>query len=102
MRLRLAVLGSLAGALMAVTVPAVTSASPRHDHGLTINLTPKPIIAGESVLIYGQLNGGTVAGQRIVLYHHVNGSHRAFSPISSAETDVHGCYEFTRPDGLLH
>jgi hypothetical protein len=102
MRLRLAVLASLASALVAVIVPAVATAAPRHNNGLTIHATPDPIIAGESVLIYGQLNGGSVAGQRIVLYHHVNGSHRPFfSRISSTRTDEHGFYEFIRPDGLV-
>jgi hypothetical protein len=101
MRLRFAVLALLASALVAAVVPAVSSAAPEHNRGLTIHVTPNPILAGEGVLIYGQLNGGTVAGQRIVLYHHVAGSHMGFTQIGLTTTDSHGFYEFTRAEGVV-
>jgi hypothetical protein len=104
MRLRFAVLASLASALVVVSVPANTLAhrhhGPRHNHGLTINATPNPIIAGDSVLIYGQLNGPDHADQTIVLYHRVNPRH-FFTVISRTTSDANGFYEFTRPDGLV-
>ena len=55
MRPRLVALASLLAAVVAVVAPAVTNAAPRHNHGLTINATPNPILAGEGVLIYGRL-----------------------------------------------
>ena len=75
MRLRFALLGSLLAVLVAVVAPNIASAAPQHNRGLTINATPNPIIAGEGVLIYGQLRGGNVAGQTIKLYHRVNPIH---------------------------
>jgi hypothetical protein len=104
MRLRFAVLALLSSAVVVVGSPAIANAArhhgPRHNHGLTINATPNPIIAGESVLIYGQLNGPNSANQQIVLYHRVN-PNRLFTVISRTTTDSHGFYEFTRPDGLV-
>jgi hypothetical protein len=101
MRLRFAVLGSVLCALLVAAVPGVASAAPRHNHGLTINATPNPIDAGEGVLIYGQLNSPPVAGQRIILYHHIAGSHQGFSVIGTTTTDSHGFYEFTRVEGVV-
>lgn len=101
MRLRFAVLGAALIALLAAILPAAAGAAPRHNHGLTINAAPNPIIAGESVLIYGQLNATSQAGQTIVLYHHVAGSHQGFTQIGRTTTDAHGFYEFQRPDGLV-
>lgn len=103
MRLRFAVLASLlttVTALAAVAVPSAASAAPKHNEGLTINATPQRIIAGEGVLIYGQLNGTDVAGQTIRLYHRVNPSPR-FSLVGTTTTDAHGFYEFTRAEGVV-
>lgn len=101
MRLRFAVPALLVCALVVAAVPVVAGAAPRHNHGLTINATPNPIDAGEGVLIYGQLNNPPVAGQKITLYHHVNGSHRGFGVIGTTKTDSHGFYEFTRAEGIV-
>lgn len=99
MRPRFAVLGCVLTALAAAAVPSVVGAAPKHNTGLTINATPNPILAGESVLIYGQLNGSQVAGQTIWLYQHVADSTRGFTRIARTTTDSHGFYEFTRPEG---
>jgi hypothetical protein len=72
MPLRLAVPASLIVALGLTIAAGVVSAAPHHNHGLTINATPNPIIAGEAVLIYGQLHGSHPGGQKIVLHHRVN------------------------------
>jgi hypothetical protein len=101
MRLCLAVLGSMLCALVAAVAPGVAAAAPKHNHGLTINATPNPIDAGEGVLIYGQLNNTPVAGQKIILYHHISGSHRSYSVIGTTATDSHGFYEFTRAEGVV-
>jgi hypothetical protein len=104
MRMRFAVLALLSSAIVVVSSPASALAhrhhGPRHNHGLTINATPNPIIAGESVLIYGQLNGSSPSGQTIRLYHRVNPSH-VFTLIGTTTTDALGFYEFTRPDGIV-
>jgi hypothetical protein len=100
MRLRLALLGSLLAALVAVAVPGFASAAPVHNRGLTINATPNPILAGEGVLIYGQLKGGDITGQRIKLYHRVNPSDH-FTLIRRTTTDRFGFYEFTRAEGVV-
>jgi hypothetical protein len=84
-----------------VAAPGIASAAPRHNRGLTINATPNPIIAGEGVLIYGQLRGTDITGKTIVLYHHVSGSHMGYTRIGATTTDSHGFYEFTRAEGVV-
>jgi hypothetical protein len=91
----LAVLGSLVAAGSA-------SAAPRHDKGLTIAAVPNPILAGEGVLIYGQLAGPGNGSQPIRLYHHLDGSGRGFTLVATATTDASGTYEFPRPEGLIY
>jgi hypothetical protein len=100
MRLRLAVLASVVTTLVAVAVPSVVAAAPRHNHGLTINAIPNPILAGEGVFIYGYLHGSPVAGQRIVLYHHVAGI-PGYTRVGQTTTDPHGFYEFTRAENVV-
>jgi hypothetical protein len=100
MRTRFAVLASLLATLVVVAVPAIASAAPRHNRGLTINATPNPIIAGEGVLIYGQLRGTDVANQPILLYHRLAGSLR-FTLVGATRTESHGFYEFTRAEGVV-
>lgn len=100
MRLRLAVPASLLAMLVAAALPAVGSAAPKHNHGLTISATPNPIVTGDQVLIYGQLNLKHPAGRLIVLFHRINpASH--FSPIQATHTDALGFYEFHRADGVV-
>jgi len=101
MRLRLAVLATVVTTLTAVAVSSVASAAPRHNRGLTINAVPNPINAGEGVLIYGELNAGPVAGQTIILYHHLAGSGRGYTKVGQTTTDSHGFYEFTRAEDVV-
>ena len=100
MRPRFVVLASLLAAGLAVTAPAVASAAPRHNHGLTINATPNPILAGEGVLIYGQLRGTDIGHKPVLLYHRVAGAPR-FTLVGVTRTDSHGFYEFTRAEGVV-
>lgn len=100
MRTRFAVLAVAVSALLTVTVPGVASAAPRHNHGLTINATPNPILAGEGVLIYGQLNGAGSAGQTIYLYHRLALQPR-FTLVQRTTTNSFGFYEFVRADGVV-
>jgi hypothetical protein len=100
MRPRLVALASLLAAGLAVTAPAVANAAPSHNHGLTINATPNPILAGEGVLIYGQLRGTDIGHKPILLYHRVAGAPR-FTLVGVRRTDSHGFYEFTRAEGVV-
>jgi len=76
------------------------SAAPLYNHGLTIAVTPNPILAGEGVLIYGQLNTKPVGGQTIVLYHHVAGT-PGYTVIGKTTTSATGLYEFTRAESVV-
>ena len=100
MRLRFALLASVVTTLLVAAAPGIATAAPRHNHGLTINATPNPIVAGQGVLIYGQLKGSPVQGQPIVLYHRV-GLQRHFSLIGRTTTDQFGFYKFTREEGVV-
>jgi hypothetical protein len=86
--------------LLVMVAPAIATAAPRHNHGLTINAVPNPIIAGEAALIYGQLKGPASAGQTIFLYHRINPA-SSFSLIGKTATNAMGFYEFTRAEGIL-
>jgi hypothetical protein len=99
LRPRFAVLASVA-ALGFSAVPAMAVAAPHHNHGLTIAATPNPIVAGDAVLIYGQLNTTNPGGQTIVLYHRVNPA-PYFTVVGTTKTDSTGFYEFNRPQNPL-
>ncbi len=101
MRPRFPVLGYVLAASAVLALPGLAGAAPAHNHGLSINATPNPIIAGEGVLIYGQLQGTDIAGKPIVLYHHISDSGRGYTRIGDTTTDSHGFYEFTRAEGVV-
>jgi hypothetical protein len=101
MRPRLAVLAMVVTTLVAVVVPSVVTAAPRHNRGLTINAIPNPIDSGEGVFIYGHLNVRPVAHQTIVLYHHLAGSGQGYTRVGQTITDAHGFYEFTRAEDVV-
>lgn len=99
MRLRFAVLASLLTALLALS-PSAATAAPRHNHGLTIAVAPTHILAGDGVVIYGQLKGSAAADQTIRLYHRVS-PFGGYSLVGTTTTDAHGAYEFTRQEGVV-
>lgn len=86
--------------LTAAIVAPSGRAAPVHNHGLTIAVTPNPILAGEGVLIYGQLNTKPVGGQTIVLYHHIAGK-PGYTVIGKTTTSTIGFYEFTRAESVV-
>jgi hypothetical protein len=100
MRLRLVALATALSALTLVALPGISNAAPRHNHGLTINATPNPIIAGDPVLIYGQLNLANQANQTIRLYHRINPK-PFFTLIGVTHTNAQGLYEFTRAEDVV-
>ncbi|MBV9944080.1 MAG: hypothetical protein JO262_18270 [Solirubrobacterales bacterium] len=101
MRPRFAVLATVVTTLVAVVVPSVVTAAPTHNRGLTINAIPNPIDAGEGVFIYGHLNVAPVAGETVILYHHLAGSGRGYTKVGLTPTDSHGFYEFTRAENVV-
>jgi hypothetical protein len=89
-----------AASLFALSGIGTAGAAPVHNDGLTIAAAPDPILAGESVLIYGQLSGSDYAGQTITLYHRIN-PQTSFSVISKTTTGPTGFYDFTRAEGIV-
>ena len=100
MRPRAAVLASLVAVLGIASVPAMAEAAPHHNHGLTIAATPDHIIAGDAVMIYGQLNAPHPGNRMIVLYHRINPA-PFFTVIGTTRTTSTGFYEFNRPQNPI-
>jgi hypothetical protein len=100
MRLRFNALACALAALACAAGPGIASAAPAHDRGLTIRAVPHRIIAGESVLIYGQLTGADHGGQPIRLYSRINPD-RGFALIAQTTTNAAGQYEFPRANGIV-
>ena len=100
MRLRLTLLACMLCAFACTAIPSVAGAAPVHNRGLTIHAVPNHIIAGEAVLIYGQLKGPDHAGQVIQLFHRINPNPQ-FSLIGTAQTNPAGQYEFIRAEGIV-
>jgi hypothetical protein len=100
MRLRLTVLACALVACVGMAAPAAAGAAPVHNRGLTIHVVPNPIIAGEAVLIYGQLRGPDHANQVIRLYHRINPAPR-FTLIGTTRTNSLGQYEFSRAENIV-
>jgi hypothetical protein len=100
MRLRFTVLATVLAALASTAVPAAAGAAPQHNRGLTIHAVPHNIIAGEAVLIYGQLQGPDHGDQVIHLYHRIN-PRPFFTLIGTTRTNANGQYEFIRAEGIV-
>ncbi len=100
MRTRLLVLLTLLCTLVAVVLPAAAQAAPAHNDGLTISATPNPIIAGQGVFIYGQLNTADNSGQQIKLFHRISPKTH-FSLVQTTTTNSFGFYDFTRAEGVV-
>lgn len=101
MRLRLAVLASVLTALVAVAVPSIVTAAPGHNTGLTINATPNPILSGEGVLIYGQLNVSPIKERTIILYQQLADSHQGYTRVAKTTTDSDGFYAFKDAESVV-
>jgi hypothetical protein len=100
MRLRITVLACALAALAGAAAPGVAGAAPVHNRGLTIHAVPQHIIAGEAVLIFGQLKGPDHGNQVITLYHRIN-PNPGFTVIGVTKTNANGQYEFTRQEGIV-
>jgi hypothetical protein len=100
MRLRITVLACALAAFAGAAAPSFAGAAPVHNRGLTIHAVPQHIIAGEAVLIFGQLKGPDHANQVITLYHRIN-PNPGFTVIGVTRTNANGQYEFTRQEGIV-
>ncbi len=100
MRARLTVLVCALTACAFTAMSGVATAAPQHNRGLSIHAVPHQIVAGEPVLIYGQLKGSGHDGQLIRLYHRINPT-PFFSLIGRTRTDSTGRYWFTRAEGVV-
>lgn len=100
MRLRVCALACALTGLGSIGASGVASAAPTHNHDLTIAAAPNPVAAGEGVVIYGRLGGGT-SGEAITLYHHVFGGRPGYHRVGTTTTTSGGYYEFTREEGVV-
>jgi hypothetical protein len=100
MRLRITVLACALSALACTAAPSFAGAAPVRNRGVTIHAVPQHIIAGEAVLIFGQLKGQDHANRVIRLYHRINPNPH-FSLIGVTKTNANGQYEFTRQEGVV-
>jgi phage protein U len=104
---RFAVLAASLGAVAALAAPTAATAAtqtvtaPTTVDGLTLAAAPSQILAGQSMIIYGRLQGPNNAGQKIVLYHKIAGR-PSFTVIQTGKTNSQGYYEFLRPDGIVN
>ena len=94
MRPRIAVLAGLA------VLAALAPASAAQARNITINAAPNPITVGDSMFIYGQVNGARHSNVRVILWHRVAG-HPRFSIVQTTRTDANGFYSFTRAPGKV-
>jgi hypothetical protein len=101
MRVRVTVLAAAVTACACAVTPSIAAAhGPVRNRALTIHNSPRSIVAGDPVLIYGRLLGREAAGQRIILWHRINPRGR-FTIIGRSRTDGSGRYEFTRQNGIV-
>jgi hypothetical protein len=72
--------------------------------GVSINVVPRQIVAGEPVVIFGRLrcaNQAGAAGREVRLFHHLIGQGGGFGYVQSATTDAAGFYAIAPADGVV-
>ncbi|MEA2354619.1 MAG: hypothetical protein QOD61_748 [Solirubrobacteraceae bacterium] len=74
--------------------------SPNARHGISINVSANPVVAGDPLVIYGRLTGSGDAGRTVTLWHRVNPAPR-FTVVQQTQTDANGFYAFSRADGVV-
>ena len=89
--------GTVIAALVGAFSSGVVRAAPT-SRRVTINATPNPIVTGDAVLIYGQLNTAHPGGKKIVLHQRIVPA-AAFTTAQSTVTDTAGFYEFAESAG---
>ena len=89
--------GTVLAALVGAFASAVVRAAPASGR-VTIDATPNPIITGDAVLIYGQLNTTDPGGKKIVLHQRIDPA-STFTTAQTTVTDTAGFYEFAETAG---
>lgn len=77
--------------------------SPNGRCAINMNVAPRPIVAGDQVVIFGRLrcvNQANAANQEVKLFHHLAGL-PGFNFVQSATTDANGFYEIANADGVV-
>ena len=72
--------------------------------GVSINIVPRQIVAGEPVVIFGRLRcrkQAHAAGREVRLFHHLIGQGGGFGYVQSATTDAAGFYVVSPADGVV-
>jgi hypothetical protein len=106
---RLTVATAVATSLLAVAIAPAGALAHRHrSHsdrcGISINVVPRQIVAGEPVVIFGRLrcvNQANAAGREVKLFHHLIGQGGGFTYVESVTTDAAGFYAIARADGAV-
>lgn len=94
--------------MLLVIVPASALARKHPSHGgrcgVSIEVVPRQIVAGEPVVIFGRLrcaDQARAAGREVRLFHHLIGQGGGFSYVQSVTTDAAGFYAISRADGVV-
>jgi hypothetical protein len=89
-------------------VPTSAVARKHRSHngrcGVSIEVVPRQIVAGEPVVIFGRLrcaDQSRAAGREVRLFHHLIGQGGGFSYVQSATTDAAGFYLIAGVDGVV-
>jgi hypothetical protein len=90
-----------------VVLPSSASAHKHRSHssrcGISMTVAPRQIVAGEPIVIFGQLRCASqahAAGREVVLYHHLAGI-GGFGIVQSVTTDANGFYSIAPADGVV-
>jgi hypothetical protein len=107
MRSRRLVPAIMAAISLLVLVPSSAFArkhpSPNGRCAININVAPREIVAGDSVVIFGRLrclDQANDANQEVKLFHHLVGL-PGFDFVQSTTTDANGFYELSPADGVV-
>jgi hypothetical protein len=90
-----------------VVLPSGALAHKHRGHssrcGISMTVAPHQIVAGEPIVIFGQLrcaNQADAAGREVVLYHHL-ARIGGFGVVQSVTTDANGFYSIAPADGVV-
>jgi plastocyanin len=92
--------------LAIVLFVAPTASARQHPPGhvtpnkLTINVTQNPILTGDAVTLYGQLNVANKANRVVVLWHRLP-NQRYFTRVQKVRTDAAGFWKIDRAENVV-
>jgi hypothetical protein len=91
-------------ALVAITLVPAAAGAHRYGgfHRVSIQAQPNPIVAGDSVVVFGRLHAPFDQSRLVVLYQHDAGSPFGFVPVRVTRTGASGAYEFALSGGAVN